>query len=102
MVALILPIAYIIGLIFTLKTHAHLFTPESGTLPTQISRSAPISSASHAISSEASHGGPDWSWKTAILVLVVSTAAFAAISEEMVPIFFFFFVLVTCTRSSVA
>lgn len=66
--AAILPFAYGIGLLFTLKTHQHLFTSEQG---------------GHG------HGGEEapsqlWPIKKCVIVLLCCTVAFALISEEMV------------------
>lgn len=60
----ILPIAYIVGLIFTLKTHADIFeaSNEAG----------------------ADHEAPEWNKATGITILVVATGLFSFISELLV------------------
>jgi calcium/proton exchanger cax len=62
--SVILPIAYIVGLIFTLKTHADIFeAPEVG---------------------ESSHEAPEWGKATGITILVAATILFSFISEQLV------------------
>lgn len=66
----ILPISYVVGLLFTLKTHAYIVDD-----PEYIDMDA-----------AAAHGpsGPKWSKLKCVIVLVTCTIMFALISEEMV------------------
>ncbi|KAL0232058.1 hypothetical protein PCE1_003054 [Barthelona sp. PCE] len=59
-VAVLLPLAYIVGLIFTLHTHSDLFEGEA-------------------------HGsdGFQWSTKTSVVILLLATVAFAIVSETL-------------------
>lgn len=60
--ALILLVAYVAGLTFTLRTHAHLYTEDD---------------------EEAMHG-PGWGIRNAVIVLLVATVAVAVLSEWLV------------------
>eukprot|EP01102_Stenamoeba_stenopodia_P006432 TRINITY_DN1760_c0_g1_i1.p1 TRINITY_DN1760_c0_g1~~TRINITY_DN1760_c0_g1_i1.p1 ORF type:complete len:840 (+),score=175.13 TRINITY_DN1760_c0_g1_i1:317-2836(+) len=63
--AAILPIGYIVGLIFTLRTHSHIFEEEQ---------------------TEEEHEAPAWGIVTSIIILLASTIVFALISEELVDV----------------
>jgi len=63
----ILPIAYIVGLCFTLKTHSHILHTKRD--------------------DEEEEGGeavPEWSNRKSVVVLIICTAAFSLISEKLV------------------
>lgn len=64
-VAGILPIAYVIGLLFTLKTHSHIIYEASD-------------------DSAASHDAPEWSKTKCTVILLASTVMFGLIAEELV------------------
>jgi len=62
-VALVLLLAYGAGLLFSLRTHAHLYTEEQ---------------------EEVMHGDPRWSARRAVVVLLLATAGVAVLSEFLV------------------
>jgi len=62
-VALVLLLAYGAGLLFSLRTHAHLYTEEQ---------------------EEVMHGAPRWSARRAVVVLLLATAGVAVLSEFLV------------------
>jgi Ca2+:H+ antiporter len=65
--SIILLIIYALGLLFTLKTHAHIFSPPP-----------------HAIE-HAAHGmGPKWSVKKSVIMLLVASAAIGIVAELLV------------------
>lgn len=64
-VAAILPIAYFVGLWFTLKTHSHIFDKKEG-------------------EEEARHDAPEWGRFKSLLVLFVCTVLFALIAEDLI------------------
>ncbi|PRP80157.1 hypothetical protein PROFUN_12240, partial [Planoprotostelium fungivorum] len=70
-ISFVLPLAYIIGLIFTLKTHSYLYDK-----PT------------HPEGEEAPQGhgeeAPEWPKWVALLILLTGTASFALVSDELV------------------
>jgi hypothetical protein len=68
--AILLPIAYIIGLVFTLKTHAHIVNNPEFIDPLAVAEHGPE--------------GAEWSKLQCFLVLSVSIIVFAFIGEEMV------------------
>jgi len=63
--SVILPIAYLIGLLFTLKTHSYIFEKKEG-------------------ESTEDHEAPEWSKWTSIIILVIATTLFSFISEQLV------------------
>jgi Ca2+:H+ antiporter len=63
-IAIILFLIYVLSLVFSLKTHRHLYAGEEGTVP--------------------EHGRRRWSRKKAIMVLTAATVAIAAMSEILV------------------
>ncbi|ELR15277.1 Hypothetical protein ACA1_220160 [Acanthamoeba castellanii str. Neff] len=66
-VAAILPFAYLVGLLFTLKTHSHLFeNPEEEE------------------GEGGGHEGPEWPVWKAVVVLLISITLFSLIAEEMI------------------
>jgi Ca2+:H+ antiporter len=58
-------VSYLIGLIFTLKTHVHLLKSPND-------------------EGEEEHEGPEWSKTKCVLILLVCTALFAAVSEGLI------------------
>jgi Ca2+:H+ antiporter len=63
-IACILALTYVVSLVFSLKTHQHLFAgPEEG---------LPTAGENH---------GPEWDRKTAVIVLLAATALVAVMSE---------------------
>lgn len=62
----LLPLSYIVGLLFTLKTHAHILSDEAA----HGSEEAPV--------------GPVWSKLKCVIILLFCTVMFALISEELV------------------
>lgn len=66
-ISVILMGVYILSLIFSLKTHQHLFAGPEEELPTT-----------------GAHHEPEWSRKTSLLVLLVSTIGVAVMSEFLV------------------
>ncbi len=62
-VALVLLLAYGTGLLFSLRTHAHLYTEEQ---------------------EEVMHGAPRWSARRAVVVLLLATVGVAVLSEFLV------------------
>lgn len=76
-IALILAITYILSLIFSLKTHQHLFAGEAPPPREEIPTSA--SSAAPALPEEM-----HWSRKTSIIVLLAATAGVALMSEFLI------------------
>jgi len=60
--SIILPIAYFIGLIFTLKTHSYIFDKKDGE----------------------EHDSPEWGKTKAIIILIIATILFSFISEQLV------------------
>jgi len=64
-VAAILPFAYLVGLLFTLKTHSHLFENPEDT-------------------EGGGHEAPAWPLWKAILMLLVSITLFSLIAEELI------------------
>jgi Ca2+:H+ antiporter len=64
--AAILPICYIVGLIFTLKTHSHIFQ------------------ATEEEEEEMKHHAPEWSILVSIIVLLIASAVFGLIAENLV------------------
>jgi len=70
--AAFLPLAYISGLLFTLKTHASIF------------KAPPQGEDGEPEAEESGHDAPEWSRLTSILVLLIGTTLFALISEDLV------------------
>ncbi len=64
--AALLPFAYIIGLIFTFKTHRHIFANEEEEVH------------------EEGESVPEWSIKFAFVILGISTILFGLIAESLV------------------
>mmetsp|Transcript_16080 Transcript_16080/g.41282 ORF Transcript_16080/g.41282 Transcript_16080/m.41282 type:complete len:887 (-) Transcript_16080:57-2717(-) len=66
MVAAILPLAYLVGLLFTLKTHKHIYDmPDSE-------------------DDGGGHDAPAWTKLQCVVILVVATVLFGLVSEELV------------------
>jgi Ca2+:H+ antiporter len=63
-VAAILPVSYLVGLLFTLKTHSHIFNEADG--------------------EGGGHDAPHWSKTKAVLILAVSIVLFSLVAEELV------------------
>jgi len=70
--AAILPLAYISGLLFTLKTHASII------------KQRPKGKDEEPETEESGHDSPEWNRLISILVLVIGTALFALISADLV------------------
>ena len=68
----ILPLGYIVGLLFTLKTHAHLYAKKH--------EGAEEGTGGHGHGDE---GEPEWSKLKCVIILLVSTVAYALIAESM-------------------
>jgi len=68
--AILLPIAYVVGLLFTLKTHAHIVNNPEFIDPIAVAEHGPE--------------GAEWSKLQCFLVLVGSIGLFAFIGEEMI------------------
>ena len=66
-IALILALLYVLSLVFSLKTHQHLFAGPEGELPTSAERQQ-----------------PHWGRRTAVLVLLAATVGVAVMSEYLV------------------
>jgi len=66
-IAVILAVIYILSLVFSLKTHHHLFAGAEDQLPTT-----------------GEHHEPEWSRRTSFLVLIVATAGVAWMSEMLI------------------
>ncbi len=64
--AILMPIAYCVGLLFTLKTHTHIYDLEE-----------------EEEEEKGGHDAPEWSRWQCIVILVVCTALFAALAEEL-------------------
>ncbi|KNE59427.1 calcium/proton exchanger [Allomyces macrogynus ATCC 38327] len=106
--ALILPLVYIIGLVFSLKTHRkHIYNtgaraaaatpvmrptpPTAAATPSTLMRppsaaasvapSAPSTAAAHAAGG---HDAPEWSRRASVLVLILCTISFSLIAELLV------------------
>ncbi len=73
-IAVILAITYLLSLVFSLKTHQHLFSGESDP---ETSDNQPHSSENHG-------HGPVWSRKVSVIVLLAATAAIALVSEFLI------------------
>jgi Ca2+/H+ antiporter len=63
-VAAILPFSYLVGLLFTLKTHSHIFSNSEGS----------------------EHDAPHWSKLKAIVILGISIVLFSLVAEELVKV----------------
>ncbi|GAM20930.1 hypothetical protein SAMD00019534_041050 [Acytostelium subglobosum LB1] len=72
-VSAFLPLAYIIGLLFTLKTHTHILHPVDG---------GPAIKDEHHVESDGTE--VIWSKKQCIVVLLLCTTMFALVSDKMV------------------
>jgi Ca2+:H+ antiporter len=68
-VAAILPVSYLVGLLFTLKTHAHIFSNAA---------------ADEGEGGDDGHDAPPWSKLKAIIILAVSIVLFSLVAEELV------------------
>jgi Ca2+:H+ antiporter len=66
-VAVVLLVTYALSLLFSLRTHSHLFAGPEGELPTT-----------------GEHHQPEWSRKTSLIVLLAATAGVAYISHILV------------------
>lgn len=66
-IAIVLMVTYVLSLVFSLKTHQHLFAGPEDQLPTI-----------------GEHHQPEWSRKTSLLVLVVATVGVAVLAEFMI------------------
>jgi Ca2+:H+ antiporter len=64
-IAIVLALTYVLSLVFSLKTHRHLFAGDETT-------------------AEEEHHAPEWSRRTAITVLLVATIGVAVMSELLV------------------
>jgi Ca2+:H+ antiporter len=60
----VLPLAYIIGLIFTLKTHAYIYEPKEG-------------------EENEEHDSPEWGKIRSAVTLLIATGIFAIVSDEL-------------------
>jgi len=69
----LLPLGYIFGLIFTLKTHAYLYEKPVGDPDDPDTLEKPTT-----------HGAPEWSKLKCILILLGSTILFAFVAEAMI------------------
>jgi Ca2+:H+ antiporter len=76
--AAILPLAYLVGLIFTLKTHAYLYEEQ----PTQEDDDE-TPSAYQDEKKEKGHGSSEWSLVQSVIILVIATLFYAAVAEVM-------------------
>lgn len=76
-IAAIMPLTYIIGLIFTLKTHSHIYD-----IPIH---SKELAKGSHDEEEGGGHGGghggPAWNIPVSLMVLLIATGLFAVIAE---------------------
>lgn len=70
-VAAIMPIAYVVGLLFTLKTHTHIYEIEPD--PHDAEEGG-----------QGGHDAPEWNKLTAFIILLSATTLFALIAEELV------------------
>eukprot|EP01120_Amphizonella_sp_Union-15-10_P015902 TRINITY_DN8260_c0_g1_i1.p1 TRINITY_DN8260_c0_g1~~TRINITY_DN8260_c0_g1_i1.p1 ORF type:complete len:672 (-),score=81.74 TRINITY_DN8260_c0_g1_i1:4-2019(-) len=61
----LLPLAYLMGLLFTLKTHSHLFTQEED---------------------GEEHGTPEWSLTHSVLLMLASVLMFGLLAEDIVSV----------------
>ncbi len=68
--AAILPVSYLVGLLFTLKTHAHIFSNAAA--------------AGEGEGGDDGHDAPPWSKLKAIIILAVSIVLFSLVAEELV------------------
>jgi Ca2+:H+ antiporter len=68
-VAAILPVSYLVGLLFTLKTHAHIFSNAA---------------AGEGEGGDDGHDAPRWSKLKAVIILAVSIVLFSLVAEELV------------------
>ncbi|NQU24396.1 MAG: calcium/proton exchanger [Candidatus Nealsonbacteria bacterium] len=66
-IAVILAVIYLLSLVFSLKTHSHLFSGHESEL-----------------AGSGDHGGPEWSRRTSVAMLVAATAGVAWMSELLV------------------
>lgn len=66
-IAVVLAVVYVLSLIFSLRTHKHLFAGDEATLPTT-----------------GENHNPEWGRKTSLIVLTLSTAGVALMSEFLV------------------
>ncbi|KNE61103.1 calcium/proton exchanger [Allomyces macrogynus ATCC 38327] len=105
--ALILPLVYIIGLVFSLKTHRkHIYntgaraaaatpvvhptlpttaaTPSTLMRPPSAAASVAPSAPSAAAHAAGGHDAPEWSRRVSVLVLILCTISFALIAELLV------------------
>lgn len=79
-IAVVLFITYVLSLIFTLRTHAHLYGGGSGALGEEAVSTSPVPRPdAHAEAEE-----PGWSRTTAVIVLIVATVLVAVMSEFLV------------------
>ncbi|KYQ90775.1 DUF307 family protein [Tieghemostelium lacteum] len=86
----ILPLAYLVGLLFTLKTHTHILHPQASDnrKSQQIGQSGEIPKPQSHNTESQGHGGEsyetEWSKSQCIAVLLVCTTMFALVSEKLV------------------
>ena len=80
-IAIIFPLAYLMGLVFTLRTHSHIYEEGEGEEP-----DAPAAGDDGAAPAPAAHDQPigEWSVTRCVVIMLVSTVLFALVSEVMV------------------
>ena len=74
-ISIVLPIAYSIGLLFTLKTHAYIYEAED-----EEGKILPFIFFKKKIEDDI----PEWSKTRCIVILIVTTALYSLISEQLV------------------
>ena len=94
-ISIVLMASYLLSLVFTLRTHSHLYAGEEGTAGAHVpvSPAAGVTSdtpgvvpAATAVEPDAGHEplAAPWSTRTALIVLVASAAVIALMSEQLV------------------
>ncbi|KAJ5067012.1 cation/h exchanger protein [Anaeramoeba ignava] len=78
--AVILPIAYFVGLIYTLKTHAHIYDQQYF-VNRENERKNRALSGEKTKKGESGHDAPEWSRPKCIIILLIATVIFATVAE---------------------
>lgn len=80
--AVLLPIAYLIGMLFTFKTHSDMFFQEE-----EIKEGPALCSAGFVFMAVVeSDGGPEWRIWQSVLVMCVAVACHGLIAEDLVQV----------------
>jgi Ca2+:H+ antiporter len=80
MVAIILPALYVTGLFFTLKTHKHRIDQEEADIELNARNDGAVGDAPE---SDGAHDPMNWPVGFSVLVLMICTATFAIVSENL-------------------